>query len=872
MSQDIDARRSTAAQFFMEDDSEEQKSSYNKIVDWLNHAAVATDKVDTLRKVQEIIINKEESLLDNFLEEVLGFQNDRNQDVRKFIVGFIEEACKKDPDVLPRVVTNLAMLLKDQSIQVQKRVVQAACAVYRSALSWLAHARAVTDEMETTWNIVCAIKGQIFGLVDSDNDGLRTQAIKLLESVVLMQTYPEPDSLRRDNDFSLEDVPLTLKIARRRKLEEEAHMVFELMLKFHGSMHISSVNLMTCMGSIALIAKMRPQFMGKVVTALETLNANLPPTLSKSQVSSVRKHLKLQLLNLLRLPSSVPFHNNITTMLSDLGASNQEVMRCLPRMEELRRHKKRLAAAAKADANAAAAAAIVSSAGGPPSAKRPRLDAAATAAAAVGDDDEYDEDDDDDTPNNMGSVGMSVSGGVGSTGVSASGANAEEGSRPLRPATEQAVDITEQFIVERLSPEMAAQLVMVSMSKLPDTMPPHFSSMYTPIAAAGTQSQIRHVARLMATQLTALGLGPGFSRQLVKSAVKGSLMEEEDEDGPAPGSKASIVSAISGIIEKDKEAVKAGSLMPGMTSTKLTKQRIKTLKLSEITKPLEPEARGEMLAATVRRILRSEKPALLGGVAAVRNKIITTIAATYDDLVRREVLYFLLEDVRGRLELALAWLYEEYAFLQGFNRMPTFLRPDPDGPEKSYNDLLCALARHLIDKADARDRDALLTRLYLEAPLITEDATDLLRTMCLDESRAAAGLALLRELVTRRPPRQLVFLNALLVHTAHENTEIRSRAISCVVALYDRGDLRCIIEEYAILYLGFLRLPAPPDVLFGPERGRPSREHAIAAAAAVSAGHGAIGPDGLPVGSSGWTEEMVRACLYLYLAQKLIHE
>ena len=38
-------------------------------------------------------------------------------------------------------------------------------------------------------------------------------------------------------------------------------------------------------------------------------------------------------------------------------------------------------------------------------------------------------------------------------------------------------------------------------------MPPHFSSSYTPIAAAGTEGQIHHVARLLAAQLTAAGLG-----------------------------------------------------------------------------------------------------------------------------------------------------------------------------------------------------------------------------------------------------------------------------------------------------------------------------------------------------------------------------
>lgn len=43
-------------------------------------------------------------------------------------------------------------------------------------------------------------------------------------------------------------------------------------------------------------------------------------------------------------------------------------------------------------------------------------------------------------------------------------------------------------------------------------MPNTFSSTYTPIAAAGTTGQIKHVARLMATQLASAGFGPDCTR------------------------------------------------------------------------------------------------------------------------------------------------------------------------------------------------------------------------------------------------------------------------------------------------------------------------------------------------------------------------
>lgn len=46
---------------------------------------------------------------------------------------------------------------------------------------------------------------------------------------------------------------------------------------------------------------------------------------------------------------------------------------------------------------------------------------------------------------------------------------------------------------------------------LPDVMPASFQATYTPVESAGTDAQIKHLARLMATQITAAGMGPGES-------------------------------------------------------------------------------------------------------------------------------------------------------------------------------------------------------------------------------------------------------------------------------------------------------------------------------------------------------------------------
>lgn len=104
----------------------------------------------------------------------------------------------------------------------------------------------------------------------------------------------------------------------------------------------------------------------------------------------------------------------------------------------------------------------------------------------------------------------------------------------------------------------------------------------------------------------------------------------------------------------------------------------------------------------------------------------------------------------------------------------------------------------------------------------------------------------------RRPTKQLVYLNVLLEVSSHEVEDVRTSAISCLTELYDRGALRRVIEDYALMYLKFLLLDQPPALLCGLEKGRNELV-------------------------TTWTEEIIKACLYLFLAilrlnEKLIHE
>ena len=187
-----------------------EQSSSEEVVALLNAAQLSSNtdsaKLDNLRKVQEIIVNRDSNLLDNFLDEVLAFQTDRSQEVRKFVVGFIEDACLKDPELLPKVIANLQLMLGDQAVLVQKRVIQAMTHLYRAALKCLARSKTVSERMEAAWSLMCNMKEIIVELLESDNDGMRTMTVKFMEMIVLIQTHREEESVVKEGDFSFDDL------------------------------------------------------------------------------------------------------------------------------------------------------------------------------------------------------------------------------------------------------------------------------------------------------------------------------------------------------------------------------------------------------------------------------------------------------------------------------------------------------------------------------------------------------------------------------------------------------------------------------------------------------------------------------------------
>ncbi|XP_030752389.1 symplekin [Sitophilus oryzae] len=716
------------------------------IVENINNALIAqqsTEKVHYFAKIKELLLYKSPNLLSKYLINILNFATEKHQDVKRALVGFIEELCKVRENFIPQIMVTLHMLLCDESVPVQKRVIQAAISIYRRTLAWLCRAPNITDEMEECWKQLNTIKLEIANMIDSDNDGIRTSSVKFLECVVLLQSYPDEAESKKPNDFSLDNVPLTLKIARRRKLEEEASNLFELLVKFHGSPHISSANLLACIGVLTNIAKNRAEFMKRVVDALESLYNNLPPTLTTTQVSSVKKKLKTELSGLVKYPGSFDYINRLTPLLLDLGCSQNDINKMLPKIEDRRKYQKRSLGLDALSQQLS---------------KKPRIDPLLLV-------------DLEDNDSNQ---------------------------TPLSPQ-----DVNEKFILDNLTLEKAIYLIITNIPKLPLTMPASFAKDYSKYVSSGRIGK-EHLAGALAVQFVEAKVGPGVD--VIPEKPESNKRKRDNKEVDEPKGK------------EEKIAKKEKTKAP----------KIKSLKLAEITKPLPKDTKESLLVSSVNRLLGCDKAKIKG----LNQKIIITLASNFSSPVREAILTYLLSDLRSNIDTALAWLFEEYSIMQGFVRIPPLrkgIRPD-----ECYNILLCSFIQ-------SASHDAIiLSRLLLEAPLVTDEALEEIKTISQDEKRSGWALGLLRDLTLRKPPKQLTFLNVLLSYTTYELSAVRDAAINHVLDLHKNYELRLIIEEFAKMNLEFLKLSKPPDSLSGEGQHR--------------------------IKSETWGDDFIKACLLPYIS------
>ena len=77
-------------------------------------------------------------------------------------------------------------------------------------VQWMVKSKVISELQEACWEMGAAMASDIILLLDSDNDGVRTHAIKFVEGLIITLSPRMADSdvpKRHENDISLERIP-----------------------------------------------------------------------------------------------------------------------------------------------------------------------------------------------------------------------------------------------------------------------------------------------------------------------------------------------------------------------------------------------------------------------------------------------------------------------------------------------------------------------------------------------------------------------------------------------------------------------------------------------------------------------------------------
>lgn len=162
-----------------------------------------------------------------------------------------------------------------------------------------------------------------------------------------------------------------------------------------------------------------------------------------------------------------------------------------------------------------------------------------------------------------------------------------------------------------------------------------------------------------------------------------------------------------------------------------------------------------------------------------------------------DLLKHIKQDVKARMDLALQWLHQEYTnccinhkkkqsrnILKEETQDGDIVKTEQVEEQEPisftrYENLFHSILGFL--KEELEPNDLLFARFYVQAPRITTESLNIVRSYIEDPIRLTLGLITLRDIVLRREPVRNLSLTYMLEYAIHENSNIRTAAVRILV-------------------------------------------------------------------------------------------
>uniref|UniRef100_A0A0K0DL78 SYMPK_PTA1_N domain-containing protein n=1 Tax=Angiostrongylus cantonensis TaxID=6313 RepID=A0A0K0DL78_ANGCA len=683
---------------------ETNDSLADRIGEVIREAQATSDlsqKLKSLSKAEYLLLSVDNSghLLDNFLDEMLEFTVCHL--TGNFILSEIHGQLdvdffsKKDADVLKKAITNLSYLLMSGNQSRGGIKVIIVCAnIYPYILKWACSRKADSD-VEKCWDAFSVLKGRIVSHADSDNEGIRTLTFKFLEAIVLSQSLRTEVSTEGSFSVANIDVNRGEDVMSLNDVPRDHRFISYRKLQSEATVNLQSLMDQTSLPHISA------QNLLTVLNVLCTISRRRPEYMARILDCLEALHINL--------PPTLGA-SQVKSMRKELKA---HMLRILKHPSSLPLHPRITTLLTDLGASFSLIMKIFS-----------RLQS----GEFVFDDDEYG---DDDPASSDGSAAIPDT------------------------AHQSAIDITAEFIYERLNPKVVANLVLISLVTLPDEMPAAFASSFTQIATAGTEQHRRHLARSMATQATAQELGPGAEQ-----------------------------------IRKEKLAKFIGRpyFTMSLFSSIIVFKHVTMLWVLRIH------------FVYVKNLLNAGR-ARQGGTMSMHHVVLVRIATRFHPLpekLHNELIEFIVETTqhRHRTDLALLWVTELYSQYQGLvQELNNWFQFDH----------YCCFGK-LLDKGQHKEAyfSRLFHKLLLDCPLVTSNALNIL-----EKVYGAFGITTLRELLLTRNRQRAELIDLLFNLCFYDRMEVYCSLylyLELCSLKYMHHDLRLKLIEQ----LNECALPKPP--------------------------------------------------------------
>ncbi|CAK7198401.1 hypothetical protein SEUCBS139899_001062 [Sporothrix eucalyptigena] len=211
-------------------------------------------------------------------------------------------------------------------------IIQAASSIYPLVMRWVINNSYDTD----TWDRISAIKSRILRLWESPSPSVRICCIKFAQRVVLAQTHAaNPDQRHRDSlDISLSLVPPNHPLLEPRHLEAEATGLLDRMLGVLQDNSSDALIVDATLNTLSILVRTRPTTVSRTINAILNFNPLRLATNSNGtaitprtrvMVRSMEKTTRMLLIHLMKRDPNNSFNPRIQQYVERLMRSRAEL-------------------------------------------------------------------------------------------------------------------------------------------------------------------------------------------------------------------------------------------------------------------------------------------------------------------------------------------------------------------------------------------------------------------------------------------------------------------------------------------------------------------------------------------------------------------